>query len=330
MTDIAFYYPGHLWRDTDRIKSMLLFFDAVGFLIPSYKEGEPEALDPVLALPLRDAGLLHYFVADDVIDALAAEELAARVGRVIESGALNDLTGKDTAFHALSMSRLGFGGSREVAEALFQRLRVMGLARDSEDGCSIPMHPMVRYLVLVLLAQILREPQAQKGINLAPITDRLEVVNSLAELLNLPSAPSVGRVVQFDLQSISADLSAVPLDEVLDFRRQHLHAHRLYMRNLRKFAHEISGLPPADLQSALEDRQAELNEYAADLKRLSRKAWRKPATVGLTLAGAAWTAIDNPVAALFSLGAIAAAGLGVEPRQVDAYSYLMSIQGSLR
>lgn len=217
MSDIAFYYPGHIWYDTDRIKSMLLFYDGVGFLIPEYKQGEPETADPVLAGPLRDNNLLHYFVADQVVDAEATSELAQVMGNLIESGALNHLVRENASFHSLSMSRLGYGGNSELAQRLFERLRDMGLAKDSEDGSSIPMHPTVRYLVLVLLAQILRAPSAKNGVNLAPITDRPEIVSALTELLNIPTAPSAGRVIEFDLQAVSADLSTIPLDEVLDF-----------------------------------------------------------------------------------------------------------------
>jgi hypothetical protein len=57
--DVAFYYPGHLWRHSEWIKTLLLFFDGIGLLVPEYKQGEPETLDPVLAAPPRDRGLLH-------------------------------------------------------------------------------------------------------------------------------------------------------------------------------------------------------------------------------------------------------------------------------
>ena len=66
MKDFAFYYPGHIWHDTDRIKSMLRFFDGVGFVFPEYKKDEPETLDPDLAGPLREKNLPHYFIADVV------------------------------------------------------------------------------------------------------------------------------------------------------------------------------------------------------------------------------------------------------------------------
>lgn len=324
MTDIAFYYPGHIWCDTDRIKSMLLFYDGVGFLIPEYKRGEPEALDPVLAGPLRDSNLLHYFIADEVVDEHAAKELASVMVGLIESGALDHLMQEKLAFHSLSMSRLGFSGSQELAQQLFDRLKSMGLAEESEDGSSIPMHPTIRYLVLVLLAQILRAPSAKKGINLAPITDRPQIISSLTEVLNIPNAPSAGRVIEFDLQSVSADLSEVPLDEVLDFRNQNLKAHKLYMCSLRQFAREISLLPSHDQDAAIADRQAELDDYAADIKRLSREAWRKPATVGLGLAGSAWVATGDPLSALFALGGIALTEFGVGKKNLDAYSFIIT------
>lgn len=325
MSDIAFYYPGHIWHDTDRLKSMLLFYDGIGFLIPEYKKGEPEAVDPVLAGPLRDKNLLHYFIADEVIDEQATKELTSVIGGLIQSGSLNHLMNGNTTFHSLSMSRLGFGGNRNLAEQLFERLKSMGLAKESTDGSSIPMHPMVRYLVLVLLAQILRAPSAKKGIDLAPITDRQQILTSLTEVLNIPNAPSAGNVIEFDLQSVCADLSSVPLDEVLDFRNQNLEAHKLYMRSLRKFAREISLLPGHEQEASLADRQAELDDYAADIKRLSRKAWRKPATVGLGLAGAAWAATGDPLSALFALGGIALTEFGAGNQKLDAYSYMISI-----
>ncbi|MCH8543715.1 MAG: hypothetical protein LAT61_09105 [Alcanivorax sp.] len=329
MSDIAFYYPGHIWYDTDRIKSMLLFYDGIGFLIPEYKKGEPENVDPILAAPLRDKGLLQYFVADEVIDESATSDLATAMGRLFERGSLNHLMEQDTQFHSLSMSRLGYGGNRALAEKLYERLLSMGLAKESTDGSSIPMHPTVRYLILVMLAQILRGPSAKKGIDLSPITDRQQILNSLTELLNIPTAPSAGQVIQFDLQAVSADLSAIPLDEVLDYRNQNIEAHKLYMRSLRQFAREVSLLPAHEQDAALADRQAALDDYAADIKRVSRAAWRKPAAVGLGLAGAAWAATGDPLSALFAVGGVALTEFGAGDEKLDAYSYLVSIGNRL-
>ena len=52
--DVAFYYPGHLWHHGDWIKTLLLFFDGVGLLLPEYKQGEPEVPGPDRAATLSD------------------------------------------------------------------------------------------------------------------------------------------------------------------------------------------------------------------------------------------------------------------------------------
>src|SRR2546428_13955583 len=52
--DVAFYYPGHLWHHGDWIKTLLLFFDGVGLLLPEYKQGEPDEPEPDRAATLSD------------------------------------------------------------------------------------------------------------------------------------------------------------------------------------------------------------------------------------------------------------------------------------
>ena len=76
------------------------------------------------------------------------------------------------------MSRLGYYGDSGLAEMLHEELMRKGLARKSDDGVSIPMHPMVRSLVLVLLSQILREPGRARGFDLAPATDHPKLVKA--------------------------------------------------------------------------------------------------------------------------------------------------------
>jgi hypothetical protein len=323
--DVAFYYPGHLWHHTDWIKSLLLFFDGIGLLIPEYKQGEPEALDPVMAGPLRDLGLLHYLVADQVVDKTATEQLAMAMTNFIASGALDSLSRESTAFHEISMSRMGYYGDSGLAEMLFEELESRGLARKSEDGVSIPLHPAVRYLILVLLAHILRPKGASMGFDLSPATDQFRIVRALTEFLNLPDAPSAGRVVAFDMQAVSVDLRSVPLDEVLSFRSDNLAAHQKYARSVREFARELSLLSPAEREVAFSDRQAEIEDLAADLRRKARKAWRQPASFALGLAGAAWTfSTGNPIGALLAAGALAARGWSGQNNETGAFSYLFA------
>lgn len=325
LRDVAFYYPGHLWHSTEWMKTLLLFFDGIGLLVPEYKQGEPELADPVLAAPLRERGLLHYLVADQVVDKQATGRLATALTEFIASGAFDSLAKDGSAFHEISMSRMGYYGDRGLAEMLFEELQARGLARKSKDGFSIPLHPAVRYLILVLLAQILRPRGPSMGFDLSPVTDQFRIVQGLTEFLDLPATPSAGHVVAFDLKSVSVDLSSVPLDEVLSFREGHRNEHRRYVRSVREFARELSLMPEQERASAFRDRQAELDDLANDLRRIARSAWKRPASFALGLAGASWTyTTGDPIGALLSTGALLVGGMGSEQNEAGAFSYLFA------
>ena len=143
----------------------------------------PEEADPSIATAPKDKGLLHILEPETLVDTQATEQLATAMTEVIISGALDDLSKEKTAFHELSYSRLGGYGDAGLADMILEELKARGLARDTEDGVSIPMHPMVRSLVLVLLARILRPRGESLGLELSPATDRPRLVDALTEVL---------------------------------------------------------------------------------------------------------------------------------------------------
>ncbi len=244
---------------------------------------------------------------------------------VVTSGALDHLAKEGTAFHELSYSRLGSFGDPGLAKMILDELKARGLARDTEDGVSIPMHPAVRYLVLVLLSQILRPKGSALGLDLSPATDRPQLVQALTELLSLPNLPSAGHVVALDLATVGVDLSAVPIDEVLGFRAEHLAAHRQYARAVRRFVRELSLLPSGERDAALDDRETELTELAAQLRKTARRFWRRPASFALSIAGAAWRlTMGDPIGAAIGVGAAIAGGVKGDKAETGAYSYLFS------
>ncbi|MEP6911561.1 MAG: hypothetical protein ABI923_02335 [bacterium] len=323
LAEVAFYYPGPMWSSGDALKNLLLFFDGIALLVPSYMKNKPEEQDPVMAGPLRQAGLLHLLEPETLVDKTATQELASAVSDLIRSGAFDGLKKKGTAFHELSYSRLGFYGDPELAESILKELKKRKLARKSKDGVSIPMHPVVRSKILVLLAQILRPKGPALGFELSPATDRPQLVDALSELLLTASPVSTGRVVGFDLETVAPDLSAVPLDEVLDFRKAHLREFREYARSVRQFVREVGMLPSREREKAFTDRQDQIRDLASDLKRTGWKAWRKPASFALTIAGAAWTLkTGDPLGALLAATGAVAGSIGGDRNEVNAYSYL--------
>ncbi|HVQ40480.1 MAG TPA: hypothetical protein VMS31_23260 [Pyrinomonadaceae bacterium] len=323
LADVAFYYPGPMWHSSDALKNLLLFFDGIALLVPAYMRNKPEEQDPVMVGPLRKAGLLHLLEPETLVDKSATQELAGAVSDLISSGAFDGLKKKGTVFHELSYSRLGFYGDAGLAGVILKELKKRKLARKSKDGVSIPMHPVVRSTILVLLAQILRPKGPALGFELSPATDRPQLVDALSQLLLTASPVSTGRVVGFDLETVAPDLSAVPLDEVLDFRKSHLREFREYARSVRQFIREVGTLPAREREKAFTDRQEQIRDLASDLKRTGWAAWKKPASFALTIAGAAWTLkTGNPLGALLAATGAAASAIGGKRKEVNAYSYL--------
>ncbi len=232
----------------------------------------------------------------------------------------------------LSLTRAG--NHRDVpAGLILDKLIARGLAEPSEDGVSIPMHPSVRSAYLLILAQLARETGERQGLDLHPVTSSLTTQDGFRQLLEAEPMPSRGQVVDLDLQVVGVDLDDIPLDEVLDFKRDSGGAHRRYMQNLRKFTLEFAAMEQADRARALADRRTELEEEAHDLKRRSLKAWHSGKDVtgfSLGIAGAAWSiATANPIPAI--LTAIGA-GLKMLPSKEEgsAYSYLFEARKRLR
>lgn len=328
--EVAYYYPNPMWRDGDWVKSLIIFFDGVALLVPEYMKEKPGMLDPAIVAGLDQQNLLHILHPESVVDASATEQLATALTDIITSGALDGLQ-VDTDFHELSMSRLGYHGDSGLAEMIFEELKKRGLARNSQDGKSIPMHPMVRSLVLVLLSQILRSQGPKMNAELSPITDNPTVIGALSELLAKKVMPSTGSVISFDLQTVGVDLGSIPIDEILDFRLQHLAEHRHYCISARKFSQELSRMPDGERLAAFDLRQAELDEMAAELRKTSRKAWKKPAALALSLTGAAVSlATGHPLAAVLSLGSSVVGYSSTPTPDMGAYSYLFRASDRFR
>ncbi len=284
--EFVFYYPGHRWADASWVKSLLLFFDGIALLVPGHKLQEPASVDPEISNPLLEKGLLRVLPAEQMVDAAATQRLADAVGEVIESGRLDALAHDGTAFHELSYSRIGGYGDARIADEILGKLEQRGLALPRANQTAVSLHPTVRVLILVLLAQILRSQGGALGMTLSPATDQGHVIQALTEMLALGRPGSTGNVVSLDLESVGVNLELMPLDEVLDFRRQHLREHRRYAREVRRFVRETSVLPEVERQEAFKDRREELRDLAEHLASWASREWKRPATFALGIAGA--------------------------------------------
>lgn len=326
LKEMAYHYEPY-WDLSGgaHLKSLLLFFDGVAVTVPGYMRDAPLLTDPVLAQPLAEQGLLVQLSPETLLDEIAAETIAASIDELLAAGAFDDI-GKHHRFTELSMSRLGNAAASHLAGDLINRLQERGLALPSEDGVSVPLHPVVRAFVLTLLPQLLREPAERSGYALQPTTTLPQQLAAFMKVLDTPTLPTAGHVVSADLQQVGLDLSSIPLDEVLDFRTTHGAAFRTYARDLRRFVRDMSTFDEQARQEAISDRQEELADAAASLLRTSRTAWNRPLlSVGLGIAGSAvsLSAGNVPAAVISALSALV--GLKRQADPDSAYSYLLRV-----
>lgn len=218
-SEVAYYYPEPFWlaREGGWVKSLLLFFDEIAILLPSYMRGRNVVADPTLAGPIEDRGLLRVLEPETFVDEEAATKLTAVVEALVEAGTFDGLPEIERPAE-LSMSRMGH--HHALGDEVLEKLVERGLAKASEDGVAIPMHPGVRSAYLLILAQLARETGERHGLDLHPVTNARGAGDSFRQLLELEPMPSRGQVVDLDLQAMGVDLNDIPLDEVLEFKRR--------------------------------------------------------------------------------------------------------------
>lgn len=168
VADPAYYYPQPYWAagETDVMKNLLLFFDGVAILLPRYMSGCEAAADPVLAGPLREKGIMRVLQPETFVDQEVTEALITAVTELVTQGAFDNLERPKYGYAELSRPRMGWDADVELSEMITEELISRDLARPSEDGVSVPLHPAVRMTFLVLLAQLVRYAGRRAGLSL--------------------------------------------------------------------------------------------------------------------------------------------------------------------
>lgn len=329
LADVAYYYPAPYWHWSEGgwIKTLLLFFDRLAILLPDYMRGRHTAANPTLVLPLEERGLLEVLEPREWVDQEVTEQLATVIAELLTQGAFDDLP-EAPQFAELSQSRMGYGADVELAHMLVEELQTKGLARSTQDGVSISLHPIVRKTILVTLAQLARNAGLRRGMKVHPATSEPDAISDLINALAREPLPSVGHVVSFDLEGVSLNLDDVSLDDVLAFREEHGAQHKAYWRDAHRFAAQVAleGDPSARDQLFLE-RRDELAEAAYDLRRLARKRFRRRlGTWSLGFAGGIWGIVGSDPLGVALGAASQVLDLLPSPNHVTAFSYLFSAE----
>jgi hypothetical protein len=334
MQDLAYYYPEPYWRvlEVDAIKNLLLFFDGIAILLPRYMLGRETAADPILAGPLHERGLLRILEPETFVDQEVTEALITGVTELITGGAFDGLERPPYGYAELSRSRMGWNADIELSEMITEELISRDLARPTEDGVSIPLHPVVRTTFLVLLSQLARNAGHRSGLELHPATASYGAIEGLIQVMSFHGSPSAGHVVALDQETVGLDLATVPLDDILEFREHHGQAYRAYARNVRQQVAELGLLEPDERAASLRDRREELADLANDLRRTARRWWRVSlGSFAIGAAGASWLAagpLHDPIGGALLLAGTALATVSDRPA-ATAYSYILDARRAL-
>ncbi|MEK2489060.1 hypothetical protein WN990_05815 [Kitasatospora purpeofusca] len=319
--ELAHYYPGWIWDDASvgRMKSLLLYFDGFALLLPEHHFGTTIAREERLAGPLHAAGLLHNLEPDSWLDADNAHRIRESADRSLPPSLL--LPQDDPDMRAEMLHELGASALLTDPHCGSEHLRVTLVDAMLETGAVIRRRPDLGPDMIEMPPQAHAAALTALGFAAQQrITQhRLHLVGDLPD----PGSATT-YTLHRDLANIGVDLSPVPLDEILDYRREHGVHYRAYARELRTFVRELEEVGgPADRERLLRDRSESLADQAAALRR-ARRAWGRPlASLALAGAGAAWTLHQaDPVGAVVALSG-AAAGFARPAKERTPFTYLL-------
>jgi hypothetical protein len=310
--EFAYYYGDSIWDEelTGWIKSLLLFFDGIALVLPTYEADRLMESGSVLAQPLAELGLLRNYEPDLLIGAPipASSRYYTRSGALAQFLRRFEEGGLPYEDFIPANARLITAINQKCGGDLEANLRALG-GRNTSD----------------LLSAVITE------VAIEPVIDDENAAAFAATLIGSLDERR-GGIVTGDLVQIGLDLSAVPLDEVLGFRSEYGSEYRMYARDIRKFVLDLSLIDEANQQSALMDRRAELRDREEQLRKIGRRAFARQAMAfGFGLTGAAWTlAHGDPWGAVFAAAAASAGLTRQDPEPIGAsYTYILRAKAEL-
>jgi hypothetical protein len=349
--ELAVYHP---WPQASRqrpigewMKVMLLFFDGIAILAPSGAQTRWAYADRSVIEPLTDRGLFRLIDPRELMDDDAAERILSYLNQASAYYYRHAGDGYRESQELPRDGLLSWGvvypargvvapdhlapHIQEYANAVWGELFARGLAVRATADNPLLLHPRIWGTLEFLLVYTLRPAGLRLGLNLQPATDDAASLATGMSLLEKAVRPLQSQIISSDLEQVALDLSRVPLDEILEFRKQHGAQYRQYAEKLRLLVTELGPLSHDERGCLLADHYLEIADAAEDLRRTARTWWRRPiATIGLGIAGAAWSGAsgDVPSAVLSLLGGIVGS-VGSAPPIQGSYSYLFEAQRSL-
>ena len=352
--ELAYYATDWIWpsHNLDRMKSLLLFFDGIAMTLPEQHFQSAVDREPILAQPLLERGLLHNLKPEKWLTKDVAVGLRGLVGRLLSDRSL--AMGRYDMDSRLTLTFGHFISSAEDSSRILDELRAQGVIAGygADDIVTLPAYNRAAILtaLAVALQASISDFSIQPVIRSSYPEDRSSPVaafwGAITEAGMPPAAAAVtpqsgwedwnwqfdpyqaarryldANVFELDFQSVGVNLSGVPLDEVLDFRRMHGASYRAYAQELRGFVADLNIANTVERERMLRLRAESLNDRAAELRSAGRSFVRPVGAAALSIAGAAWTLRQgDPMGAVLAIGA-AIAGFSSPNRSISPYTYV--------
>lgn len=322
-----------------RIKNILLFFDGMALLAPPALFGSLADDDRSIVETLVESDLFHLLSPSALMDSSSADRIMAFLSRAsasFEARAQYRFTGRPESGPIPGLlDWVGVGNLTgdvlKYADSLWHELFCRGLAADARASFPRLLHPSIWGTIEALLAYTLRSAGSSSGLDLRPVTDDSAFVDSTMRLWGHSSNAKQAQLIASNLEEVAPDLSDLPLDQVLDFRAMHGAQFRSYMEQLYMLVVDFAAAHNCDQDFALAERYSEIAEAAEDLRRITRKCWRRPISMmGLAIFGTTWkpNRVDatSTVPPLFNTNICAP---GADRKLPGSYSYLIKERWNL-
>lgn len=284
----AYYYSNRIWTEAsiDFVKTSLLFFDGVALSVPGRKLEEIVDTDPCLARPLYDRGLLVNVDPAVQMNPTIVEgmgRVAARfvIERTFHSPRLISEVGTMAAWRL----------ARKCSHALLEHANEHGLGAFHRGGQLSAFSKRAQAAIQYLYAQLLakRSASPSQALAISPITDAspselrstISIVRriGLDQSLRLPPARARGMFDQISTElAVPLDVSRIPLDEILDFKKEFAPHVRAYMKSLDEYMQVVEG-GDVNVAHAEMERMEELKELRSALQRSNQRSNSRIAVV---------------------------------------------------
>ncbi len=297
----AYYTDGIAWGSFNWPKSMLLFFEKVAILVPEAEQDVFERSDEAVIAGLREHDVLRVLRPHELVDQNASHRIIQQLRDAAER--LPESAEPDPgAPMLLYLEKLGNGPEAAQVKELANQLHRSGVAKPFVHGQSMIIRPGLGYLVLDAIAREAARTGQRLGLDLYPS----RCVGTQRDLFPIHRRVDMcagATVVHTDLEDVGVDLGPVPIEEILDFKRQNADLLDRYRLGLHEFSSRLAETPFADREVLLRERSESIQATNDELKSAYRD-WRKLAAIGLGLGGVAWTfSTGDPVGGSLALGA---------------------------